>query len=401
MVKGKMGYQFWAVVFLFICFFTRPFFLAEVGNNAAFSAVLFAVIAIISFRSFKKYDKSIYSKYLRTVSLIFFCIFILSLVINPDSSDYVVKNLVTFLPITFFGGIVLSNEKLRYYFFKLMILINCLSIFCGICTSILYFIFNYSFQNLTLTSIGYDYHVDSYILFPGSFYYGNFGEYNLNPFPRFMGLFREPGISQLFYAIFALIAPRFGYKNFWFRTILLIGIVITFSTVGIISFFAVLIYIYLEKRGFKFTFKQAISSIVGLAIIFYAFAYTPLIGFSSKSTGEQRKSFEDRNMGMEYMLKEVPNHPFGTGLSYGKSTGTVPTTNLLIASYQIGLQGFIMIFAVLSYPMYKLFRSGKFPLIQLFLIGLPIYATILFSQPIAFTPALYLVLISIFDLRGT
>jgi len=223
----------------------------------------------------------------------------------------------------------------------------------------------------------------------------NFGDL----FSRSQGIFWEPGVFQVYLNIFLFISLFLTKKVYKpLVIIILISVLLTLSTTGIVVSFLLLSYYYLISL--RFTVKK-----VSLAILFLPL-FIGLLNLTNnqvveKISGKKSGSFIARNFDTLTGFNLAINNPWGIGFSSikyqeiaridlfnltpGIETDRGNTNSIAILFFSTGiLWGFIIL-----YFMYKqsLFMKHK----KVFYISIFLF---LFTEPLLFTPFFVLILLS-------
>lgn len=198
--------------------------------------------------------------------------------------------------------------------------------------------------------------------------------------PRFIGIFREPGMSQLFFLTAYFLTYFVEIKRVKFkRFVILIGTIFTFSTGGLLSFLAGFLMLKLFGKGKLPSIAVVTTTVISLVIIIFIFATIPQLGFfnkiSSESGKERSKSFSNAFK----LLSEAPIFGNGYYNDFRKNKNDVVVSKLFVGipavACEIGIFG-IILYSLLWY--YGLFRLGN---MQTLCIYMPCLLTLTFSQP--------------------
>ena len=188
---------------------------------------------------------------------------------------------------------------------------------------------------------------------------------------RSVGIFREPGLYQLFINIsyFALDFIRIKRKRY-LRGLFILSLLMTFSTAGYAIFLVCLAYrTALVQRRKRFRRFVLLLAIVGFLWIFFNI---PFFGLSDKMARNPT-----RMMGIVDSWALFVQRPlWGYGitsreLSYGGRLGV----NLVTSLYKLGLVGLLLFLGLMTYALYKHYTM------QTLVLWLPVFITLLISQP--------------------
>lgn len=293
---------------------------------------------------------------------------------NPD---FVLKALIAHIVVIISFGIVLSENKSKYRFFR------------SFAQTLLFFISSYyitlllsifiPFESLKIYSLpvaGYEGSTgDTYFPFTVLYTFFGTGQGEQLLLPRLLGLFRESGILQMFIICVLFNLKAINLDRWWVKTLLFLGIIASFSTAGVAIFFGTLLLKFVLDKKF-------VTALIILVITYLAVMYTPYIGIEAKSD-THGASLSDRSFAIERTIAQLEEAPFGTGLynSTVKNSGI----NLLAVSATIGIQGFLLVIITYFVPM--IYTDNRK---QYILATAPIILTSLTSQPILDAPLVYI-----------
>src|ERR1035437_227942 len=207
----------------------------------------------------------------------------------------------------------------------------------------------------------------------------NIGGFSL---PRFIGIFREPGMAQLFFITAYFLTYFVETKKVKLkRFVILLGSFLTFSTAGLLSFLGGLLMLKLFGKGKIPSLTMVTTTIISLTSIIIIFATIPNLGLLNKMSSASGK---ERSKSFENSLKILSESPIvGTGyyngfrINHNDEVGHKDFLGLGLigVAYEIGIIGLIL-YLILWY--YGLFRLGN---IQTLCIYMPCLLTLMFSQP--------------------
>jgi hypothetical protein len=214
--------------------------------------------------------------------------------------------------------------------------------------------------------------------------------------PRAIGIFREPGVFQIFLNTAIILSALEPLKTIRIATVIIciIGVLLTGSTAGLsILCISIPLHFSLRSHSLKNLIPISIAVVVAFCFIF------PL-AISSKSVGLmeklQNESGEDRVLALrEFWKYAVESGLWGTEWDSASSGSIKSETGSLPLFYiKYGLIGFIISTA----PFYWLFSRDKMSakkLLTSVAILTPLFITALTSQPIwQTTPWVFLVVIA-------
>ena len=226
------------------------------------------------------------------------------------------------------------------------------------------------------------------VYFPFTIEYG-LKNYAWGTWPRAGGGWRESGIAQCLYAWALLIV--LANRSFPYRKLaiacLVIGCLAAQSTIGFANLaFVIAVYALLFRRANPvFYFAVVILVIPLVAWLGYIAYFDTSIGFASKVDGE---SFADRYNAVDRSLASLRENPFGFGV-YGSLRVKEANSgiNLIASMASFGVIGAFLI--LLNWFANQRFTSWR--KLKIFAC-LPIYATMLTSQPLLDAMAIFIIL---------
>ncbi|UZJ79343.1 hypothetical protein [Fictibacillus sp. KU28468] len=301
-----------------------------------------------------------------------------ALVAGSNHLDFVIKASIAHIIVISCAAVILSHQKSNYMFFRHLMKIFIFFSITYTLTFILGMFLGISFDRLKLFNLpveGYEQAGEVYFPFTQLYGFMTVGSLQL---PRGLGFFRESGIFQAFliWAFFNLNNYRLDNKKN--KVLLFLGIVGTFSTTGIVTFFTVFaIKLFLTKRRFW--------SLILVSLSIFVLFYAPYIGLKSKSVTHST-SISDRSFATKTGLERLIENPVGIGL-YNTESSKVANEgiNLLAMSYTVGIIGLIIILVTYFLPIYG------YAFKRSYLVGvIPFFITFLISQPILDAPFIYL-----------
>ncbi len=198
--------------------------------------------------------------------------------------------------------------------------------------------------------------------------------------PRFIGLFREPGMAQLYFLTAYFLTYFVDIKRVKLkRRVILFAVFLTFSTGALLSFLGGFLMFKLFGKGKMPSVSKLTFTMVTLSIIIFLFAIIPNLGFLNKMSS---RSGKDRSKSFDSSLQLLSKSPVvGTGYynDFIKNDKDVVVSKqflgLLGVAYQIGIIG-IILYAIIWY--YGLSRLAN---LQALCIYMPCLLTLIFSQP--------------------
>lgn len=296
--------------------------------------------------------------------------------------------IIASLPIFWF---FLMTKKRVYIFLKLIVKFNIGLSISAIITFFLLVVFNLSFL---IFEVKLDTHMDNDhykfgFYFPFTFLYSGAAIVGDRWLPRFIGLFREPGITQLITLLSYYIASLF-YRNrrlVLVKLILFLGFFLSFSTAGLVGFIlceVIRVVFFVNPSGRNRALRKAIYFIGGVLLAF-GFAY--LLMDSSLQFGVAgklaNKSGSSRVLSMLTAYDLLLLKPFiGHGFHSFRGALLFENVNLITASAEIGIIGILLYIIPYLFIGIRLFKDKQ----GYFFVILNLFLLVLFSQPVYFLP---------------
>ncbi|OCT10704.1 hypothetical protein A8709_22980 [Paenibacillus pectinilyticus] len=295
---------------------------------------------------------------------------------SPIASSDILKGAITGVITIISFAIMISDEGIRYKLFRLfiqMMIFLCASYIVTLTISILTPIEKLKIFSFITDDVNY-----RSVYFPFTPIYGVMTVQG-HVFQRFLGIFRESGISQAFmiWAIMSLNKYGLGFKR---NTILLLGGIIgTLSTAGIAVYMGTIaVRMILNKRY--------IIPIIVFPFVYYLIMYAPYIGISNKMVTHST-SITDRTGAMSFSMRMFTQHVFGIGVG-NSPIETNGGINLIASLHMIGIIGLVIVLLIYTLPI--VIASDK----KSYILGiLPLFITALFSEPIYDSPIMFIMIL--------
>lgn len=285
--------------------------------------------------------------------------------------------------------------KRIYIFLKLYIKVISILCLSGFITFILILVFKIQYETLEILTLNLQPTLqdsDNYIfklLFPFTFIYGGFAYFLGDLVPRFIGLFREPGIFQIFILTALYLSNSFykGIKLFFIRIVLLSGFLFCFSTSGFIAFFIceiVRVFFFTSIRGRYKRLKAFAIVILSIFVLFLGVYFLFLSDLQFSIAGKMsRESGISRVASVLTSIDFLQSSPlFGHGFGKFGDRFLFENVNLITAGAEIGFIGLIIYLFYFIYLLIRLFKNRSIYFLPL----LVYFITILFSQPLYSLP---------------
>ncbi len=202
--------------------------------------------------------------------------------------------------------------------------------------------------------------------------------------PRFIAIYKEPGIAQFFLSTALFITYFIRFRNpLIIRAFLIFGTVVTFSTAGLLSL--ALGYLYLYRNSFnlvsfiKSLFVKPLRAVVFIVILYLGaeVIISNLIEEFSNVSGITRLNSYARGIEMLFQ-KPILGFGYYYGFELDTTTGALvseATNGILGLSFQLGLIG---VFLYLFSAYQGVFRFGNKETLPIYI---PYFFTVATSQP--------------------
>lgn len=358
----------------------RPGIIGEFNNKIL---IFLSFLIFVSYLLLFNKDSFLFNKkiLIQFILILFFIVFILIQLFYLQPSNFLnpIKNVILILIFSFIYIFFASDSFYTDIALKVLVKFVIILSISEIITFIL--IFFVSKENLILFSsirthqswIRPEY-ADLFFPFTiaGSNSYNLFGI----ELERAMGLFREPGIYQMYInlAFFSLDFINMKYKAF-IRILLVVALFFTFSTAGFGIFLICLVFrtfFILEKNSKLKKTVTIFISILFIVLLTYFILFSSRYGAVPKlnsTSGQARLSSVIES------FKYIVESPFlGTG--YGNPGKDASVVVFLAGFHTIGIIGLLL---YLTNWFYSIMFLSKFNTIILYI---PIFLTLLFAQPI-------------------
>lgn len=313
-----------------------------------------------------------------------------ALFMGSTNVDYAIKATIAHLVAITVFALALSAPLANRAFFRSFVYLLALLGLSAMVTTALSLIVPLNLLYLFHLNIE-DYRYAGDVFFPFSVKYSNFTSSGF-VFSRFLGVFREPGIAQAFFA-WSLVYAWAHRMPIWLSVGLIGGTVLTLSTGGIVTVLLISGLWLMMKRRARFTLRSIflyLFAFVMLCIIPIAFLYAPYIGLITKSE-THLESITDRTTNAVDGIEDAIRNPLGSGFYSRTTEGSA--ISLLAATGQIGVLGLLLALLVFFSPSFVLKRKTR----RIALVAVtPLVLTSLFAQPILDAPLVYLLLFADF-----
>lgn len=377
-------------VWTFILLLFRPSLLGERFNPVIFFFFLATtgLLFLIDPETNKRYiNKKIVFAFLLILLIVIY--FLLQGLLLSSAKKTVINSIVVILGTSICIAYVSRKDNISHIFTSFINIFFWLGLSAIITYTIIIFCSFDDSKMLLLTNLnflfpGYEtpkevHLIDHLLFFPFTIVSGSVKFLGIT-FPRFIGIFREPGMTQLFFVTAYFLTYFVDIKRAKLkRFIIMIGSVLTFSTAGLLSFLGGFLMLKLFSKGKMPSLRIVTTTVISLIIITFIFATIPGLGFLNKISSE---SGEERSKSYSNSIKILSDSPIvGTGYynDFIKNKNDVVVSNqflgILGVAYQIGIVG-LALYLIIWY--YGLSRLGN---IQTLCIYMPCLLTLLISQP--------------------
>ncbi|WP_315905500.1 hypothetical protein [Vibrio fluvialis] len=368
-----------AFITLLLLFLSRP---SLFGQNYATLAIILSFPLFLLLKDVKlKFWSMIYI----IAIILFWSSLLLSGLLHVSDSVRLAKSVISSIVPTLAVILALSSEKYSLKFYNLLAFITALCGYSALISNLLLFLLGGGGGDYIVFSIDIADYKPALVYFPFTL---SSGEINVlgNTFLRLTGYMREPGIFQAF-SIFSFIYSKIYNMN---KLIILgsfLAVILTFSSV---SFVLLLIsYSILISGRIKSYFLKLSIFIIGFITAFYIFIFLPGFGYLDK-VRTHGASVTDRTTAINNSITLFTENPFGVGYlaNIENSTGNI---NLLASLSSIGIHIFFIFIAIYLLPILFLHKSQ---LVRYLALTLPLFVTLLFSQPVFDQPGIFVLFLS-------
>lgn len=362
---------------VFLIFNLRPGIVGQIAGEVVFLIIICCILVYLF------YKNTIVLSDFKIKFLIYFLLFagyliIQSSLLTPGNLIDVIK-LLLLISISVVTTLFIEKKTWRNLLLALIIPISILTL-SYIISYLLIIANNFDNQfmmliyNLQMTET---YAYEQSITFPLSPMYAgisDFGTIRIGDIrlPRAIGFVREPGIYQVFVntAYFAVDFTKIKRK-YVVKILLFIGLVLTFSTAGIMIFILGNIYIFYSSK--KINFKNLFLLLTILLGTYFFITADSNFGLASKL--ETRSGLERVQRIYEAWSLLSGNLLFGVGI---RKEISVEDINFLTTVVEVGFAGLVLTLLPYVYLLIKLFKGKQL----LLTLVLPIFLTMLLSQPL-------------------
>ena len=233
------------------------------------------------------------------------------------------------------------------------------------------------------------YHITIYFPFSVALGFGDVRILGI-PLARAIGYFREPGIFQVLVAISFFGLDYLALRRKWlWKTLLLLTLLLTFSTAGFGAFLAAAAYYYLFANRGGATRKRLWKTVGALVFLV---PITQWFLFTDKNFGLMRKlSLGSGTVRVEETSAALAAMKANPLLGAGYGNEAISTINFMSIVGQIGLLGLAALLALIVVPNWDLIKRRDPALVFI----IPGFLTMLVSQPLFDKPMFYLMLVLI------
>ncbi|PMS37037.1 hypothetical protein B0G57_115135 [Trinickia symbiotica] len=310
---------------------------------------------------------------------------------NRSNLEFALKDIITTIVVVVPYSMILMDTRANGVFFRqlctVVSLLGLSSLVTVILTSVLgsrdpLFLYTLNIKGYTDQTIDPTAATGA-IYFPLSMLYTDFvsGTTSLD---RFCGFFREAGIYQAF-ACFFLAYEAFTRRSWLVLLGLASGIILAFSSLGVVLFVLTIGLIYLFGSP-RFRLGRMVVAAIMIGLSYPAAVYTPYIGLTDKLQ-THGTSVTDRANAMSRGVQAVSDNPVGAGLF--SSSGEDDGICLLSSIGMTGVFGFLCQFLILSG-----WRPGSRGSWRKVAACIPILVTALVSEPITGAPIVYILVMA-------
>lgn len=374
------------IVWVLLLLLFRPSFIGESYNPVVF--VLFVLCSFLLYNKIKQ-DKNISIQkistfYILNLTLLYF--FIQGIILSDAKTTVLNASILTICTSYIFYKI-LHAEEIQETILKYFIYIHTCLVLSAIITIIHFIIVGFDASQLLKIGLVYPDKGDLLessgqfslhtIYFPFTVVWSSFSGLGFE-LPRFIGLYREPGMAQIFFctAFFLTYYIEIQHRKI-VRSILFIGALLIFSTAGFLSLI-VGYFVVITSKQIKISRLRFLTSMAILISAIVIGLYLPGHGVLEKVESDSGVA---RSLAFDRGIERLSNNLiFGEGYYSGfhrDSEGLLINDSfegILGVSFQIGVVGLILYFFTWVYSLKNYSNFSALP------IYLPCILTWLFSQ---------------------
>lgn len=386
---------------LFFIFMLRPSFLGQ-AYSAWGLLGLFVLTGTIFFLK-QKVVGDVQEVYFLSFSIVIFWIYclVISVFIGDSDFEVLLKSVIAGAGTSIILALHLSDRRINAVFFKYFSLLNSfLGWSIGVTVALLIVfsadvlrVGNIDIKGYSDTMIYSSSQLEEFsagngeVLFPFSPVYGVLTEYGIY---RFLGLYRESGIAQLFFVFSAIYYLFSKEKNRLCFLGCFIGAIFCSSTTVVFSVVAAVVCYVSGNR--KLGVSKQLAFLLFLIILVVLVVFAPGLGILDKLTTHSA-SFDDRILAMSFAWQDFPGILIGNGLYPSYYLYENIGINAISYVYYFGLIGFLgYCFIFLVLPFFWLKKNGGGDIRRYITALSPLFITSLFFQPLVDAPLAYALL---------
>lgn len=313
----------------------------------------------------------------------------LSILTGESHQDFLIKAVIGGVSTSICFYVLFSDKGMNFVFFSCFAKFNSLLGWSIAITWALLFVFPNSILTIGhIDVVGYDSSDNGSgngstgdLLFPFSFYYGTLTAYGIS---RFVGIYRETGIAQLYF-VWAFIYLNFNSASYKWRFGSLLGAVLCGSSAVVLSLFsASLLYFGFGKKMGSIRYLYILIIIVAFILVGI---YLPGIGLEDKQE-THGDSINDRMDALLYVINDFPAVIWGHGLYHFRDVGLLVGINAITSIYYYGIIGLVVIcMSFIAVPVCM--PEGA---LRYMTAVAPLFVTAMLTQPLIDSPAAFLLL---------
>lgn len=303
-------------------------------------------------------------------------------ILHTDRGTFAIEIYVLWVIPVFASLLAFQERNVQRKFCRMLILIMAFFVLSYVISFALSLVVGW--DKLKLFEIDYSYFVNAPVFFPFTIAYGHGTIAGIDIW-RLLGIGRESGITQTIYMWGFFVADDYFNKANIIKILMVLGLVVCFSTTGMVIFVGIQVLNLLMQRWKKlFSFNT-----LAITIVIVMFVYLLVAGDTFSFSYRFEMSYSDRIDAMEYAMTNLVKSPFfGVGFMRTPNVSTIQSDISLIASTgQIGLIGILLF--LLVYLVALLNTKDKQARKKFMFSNSGFLLTTLFAQPLFYSGLIY------------
>lgn len=376
-----------SAIFLFSAVLMRPTLFGQTTTSAGLLLMALVSLSFIMIKRprFQLRKSNLWMLILTSWLLAFWLYCLAGALTSGDSNnEFVIKSVATGIFTSFVFLLFLTDRLINHSVFLYFAVVNSLLGWSIVVSQILLsFLPYYTLAYFNIPVEGYE-HVNRNgdVLFPFSLVYGELSAYGLH---RFLGIYRESGICQMFF-VWSGAYLFFSRKHFALIIGPILGGLLLAATSYFLSILAVFVgYAILEKR-LKFAYTALILMLTFVSV--WLMLYLPGFGLADKLS-THASSIDDRLFTTTLIWSDIGSYIFGKGMHHKYAPFENMGINALSSAYYIGFVGVAL---YLSLFFVRQTVGGEGSQARYTILLLPLLVTSITSQPLIEAPLAFMLL---------